>query len=125
MSKLTMGLMPGPFGTRVLLVGQGSRTLLKAVLPWEPNDPRAPRRLGEALSLWCGTKVSAALCADDAEILCGATSWLEAAADGRTGSELFDLRLVTGNAEAQGDLDEEGVEGFEEVRAFMHRWIES
>ena len=124
MRKLSMGLMPGPGGTRVLLVGERSETLLKALLPWNPANPEAPRKLGEALALWLGTPVSAVLCADDEEVMCGSRPWLEAAAAALIKSEQFELRLVTGNAEAQSDGDDEWLDGFEEVRAFMHRWSE-
>lgn len=125
MRKLSMGLMPGPGGTRVLLVGDRSQTLLKALLPWEPAHPEAPRRLGEALALWLGTPVSAVLCADDEDVLFGSMSWLDAAAADLTASEQFELRLVTGNDEAQRDGDDETLDGFEAVRAFMHRWSQS
>lgn len=125
MRKLSMGLMPGPGGTRVLLVGERSQTLLKALLPWEPANPEAPRKLGEALAMWLGTPVSAVLCVDDEDVLCGSMSWLEAAAVDLTASGRFELHLIMGNAEAQTDGDDEGLDGFEAVRAFMHRWSQS
>lgn len=122
MPKLSMGMVPGLGGTRVLLVGEQRQTMLKALLPWEPADPQAPRRLVEALAMWCGDKVSAAVSADDAAISFGATAWSEVEEAART-SALCDLRLVLGNSEAQHDGDDEDIHGFEEVRAFMHRWI--
>jgi hypothetical protein len=66
MSELRMVLSPGETVTRVIATAQsssGSETLLKACLRAQPAHPRAVQWLLEAVALWEGTAVRAALCA--------------------------------------------------------------
>ncbi len=58
--RLTATLSPGPLETR-LLVTCGLDDCLRAVLPTDPVDPRAPTELLESLASWMGTPVHAAL----------------------------------------------------------------
>jgi hypothetical protein len=53
---------PGPSETRILATHRGQRTLLKARLAAEPAHTRALATLLEALALWEGEPVRAALC---------------------------------------------------------------
>jgi hypothetical protein len=63
MSNLSMGISPGPQGTRVIAMAGPSDTILKARLSRHPSHPRALPTLLEAIALWQGVQVHAALCA--------------------------------------------------------------
>ena len=59
MSEIWMGILPGPQSTQVIAMAGASETIMKARL----SHPRAMATLLEAIALWQGTKVRAALCA--------------------------------------------------------------
>lgn len=66
MDELRMVISPGASTTRVIAITEGpsgSETLLKARLSAEPSHPRAVQWLLEAVALWQGARVRAALCA--------------------------------------------------------------
>jgi hypothetical protein len=63
MSNLWMAISPSLHATRVLAMAGASETILKARLKPQPSHPRALATLLEAIALWQGTKVRAALCA--------------------------------------------------------------
>jgi hypothetical protein len=65
MSSIWVGIAPGRTATRVLAMQGASETLLKARLRRDPSHPRALATLLEALALWQGRHVHAALAADD------------------------------------------------------------
>ena len=65
MNSIWMGIAPGPTSTRVLAMHGASETILKARLRRDPAHPRALATLLEALALWQGMQVRAALAADD------------------------------------------------------------
>jgi len=60
-----MGIAPGPVTTRVIAMAGASETILKARLCPEPKHPRALATLLEAVALWQGKHVRAALAADE------------------------------------------------------------
>lgn len=60
-----MGISASATETRVLAMAGPSATLLKARLSRDPSHPRALATLLEAVAMWQGTRVRAALCADD------------------------------------------------------------
>ena len=60
-----MGIAPGPTGTRVIAMEGARETILKARLCREPKHPRALATLLEAMALWQGRHVRAALAADE------------------------------------------------------------
>lgn len=122
MSKWSVGLMPEPWGCRVLVLEDGKRAVLRAVLPGEPKKPQALRALCEALALWSGTKVSAAVCADGEQFFSDRTSW--SAATAVDGGSLFEMKVVVGHDVTNEDLDSE-MGAFDAVRAFVCRWVES
>ena len=57
-----IAIRPGPTGTRVLATAGPHETLLKANLAAEPAHHRAVPALLEAIALWQGEQVRAALC---------------------------------------------------------------
>lgn len=65
MNTIWMGIAPGPTSTRVLAMHGAHETLLKARLRRDPAHPRALAALLEAMALWQGMPVRAALAADD------------------------------------------------------------
>jgi hypothetical protein len=65
MNSIWMGIAPGPTSTRVLAMHGASETILKARLRRDPAHPRALATLLEAIALWQGMQVRAALAADD------------------------------------------------------------
>lgn len=65
MNSIWMGIAPGPTATRVLAMHGASETILKARLRRDPSHPRALATLLEAIALWEGMPVRAALAADD------------------------------------------------------------
>lgn len=65
MDSIWMGIAPGRTGTRVLAMHGATETILKARLRRDPAHPRALATLLEAIALWQGAQVRAALAADD------------------------------------------------------------
>jgi hypothetical protein len=65
MSSIWMGIAPGRTSTRVLTMHGASETILKARLLRDPVHPRALSTLLEAIALWQGMAVRAAIAADD------------------------------------------------------------
>ena len=65
MDSIWMGIAPGRSSTRVLAMHGASETILKARLLRDPAHPRAFAMLLEAIALWQGMPVRAALAADD------------------------------------------------------------
>lgn len=63
METLWMGIAPSSRTTRVVAMARPGETILKAHLALEPKHPRAMATLLEAIALWEGRPVRAALCA--------------------------------------------------------------
>lgn len=70
MDSIWMGIAPGPRQTRVIAMHGASETILKARLRRDPAHPRAMASLLEAVALWQGVPVHAALAADDEQTSC-------------------------------------------------------
>src|SRR5829696_9126021 len=67
MTSIWMAIAPGRRFTRVIAMQGASDTILKARLRRDPLHPRALSTLLEAVALWQGAPVRAALAADDEE----------------------------------------------------------
>ena len=65
MSTIWMGIAPRETTTSVVVMTGPKETILKASLSREPAHPRALPTLLEAIALWEGSKVHAALGADE------------------------------------------------------------
>jgi hypothetical protein len=65
MSTIWMGIAPRATTTSVVVMTGPTETILKATLSREPSHPRALPTLLEAIALWEGAKVRAALGADE------------------------------------------------------------
>lgn len=64
MESIWMGIAPNATSTRVLAMAGPQDTFLKARLSRSPAHPRAMATLLEAIALWQGRPIRAALCAD-------------------------------------------------------------
>jgi hypothetical protein len=64
MESIWMGIAPSSATTRVIAMTGPGETILKAQLARDPRHPRALATLLEAIALWQGQPVRAALCAD-------------------------------------------------------------
>jgi hypothetical protein len=78
MAALWVGIDPHPTETRILAMAGPGEIVLKARLRPHPQHPRAAATLLEALSLWHGTQVRAALYADTEPPLFDTGSWIDA-----------------------------------------------
>lgn len=64
MESIWMGIAPSSKTTRVIAMAAPGDTILKAQLKRDPVHPRALGTLLDAIALWQGQPVRAALCAD-------------------------------------------------------------
>lgn len=64
MESIWMAIAPEATSTRVLAMAGAQDTILKARLSRSPSHPRAMASLLEAIALWQGLPIRAALCAD-------------------------------------------------------------
>lgn len=64
MESIWMGIAPSAASTRVLAMSGPHDTFLKARLLRSPSHPRAMATFLEAIALWQGRPIRAALCAD-------------------------------------------------------------
>lgn len=81
MESIWMGIAQGPKSTRVIAMDGPSDTILKAQLAREPRHPRALATLLEAIALWEGRPVRAALCAASSGLSCDSNLYREAFSD--------------------------------------------
>jgi hypothetical protein len=116
MSNLWMAIAPGPLASRVIAMTGPSETILKARLLRQPSHPRALATLLEAVALWQGTKVHAALVAEEREGVSDLSLYREAFTD--LGGPLYTLEWLP--AEARGrrrrGRDLAGVGDFSDLR---------
>jgi hypothetical protein len=92
MSDIWMGIAPDRQATRVIAMAGPSETILKARLLPSPAHPRAMATLLEAVALWQGTRVRAALSAAGPEGVSDSSIYREAFLDG--GGPLYTLDWV-------------------------------
>jgi hypothetical protein len=81
MESIWMGIAPSSAATRVIAMAGPSDTILKAHLARDPKHPRALATLLEAIALWQGQPVRAALCADAQGLPCDSNICREAFSD--------------------------------------------
>lgn len=91
-TTIWMGIAPGSVSTRVIAMAGASETILKARLAPEPHHPRALTTLLEAVALWQGRHVRAALAADEKVAGSDSTLFREIVPD--DGGALFTLEWV-------------------------------
>jgi len=96
MESIWMGIAPTSTTTRVLAMAGPSDTILKAQLARDPKHPRALATLLEAVALWQGQPVRAALCADAQGLSCDSNLCREAFLD--DGGALYSIVWVPAGA---------------------------
>jgi len=89
MESIWMGIAPGRETTRIVAMTGPSETILKARLLKDPAHPRALATLLEAVALWQGRTVRAALCAASGGLSCDSNLCREAFSE--EGGALFSL----------------------------------
>ncbi len=115
MGSLWMGVMPGLEFTRVVVQDGWAPILLKARLPHSPEHPRALEMLCEAIALWYGRKVCAALVVDGPGALCVTKPWRDTVA-GLTRHVLFEVHLVSRGRPAEERDRLDGLHDYHELR---------
>jgi hypothetical protein len=96
MESIWMGIAPGSSTTRVIAMAGPTDTILKAQLARDPKHPRALATLLEAVALWQGQPVRAALCADSLGLSCDSNLCREAFLD--DGGALYSVVWVPAGA---------------------------
>jgi hypothetical protein len=117
MRSIWVGIDSTCDGTRVLATSGSSETILKARLSATAQHPRAVPALLEALAMWQGMPVRAALVVDGADGSSATRLCLDAWAD-FGGAPLYSLEFVHGRKRRHRDrLD--GVGRFSDLRQLL------
>jgi hypothetical protein len=118
MRSIWMGIHPRADGTRILATAGPEETLLKAKLRADPQHPRAMATLLEALALWEGLPVRAALAVDGSGNGCGMGIYRESFADvGAT--PLYTLEYVPHHRRRRRRDDLGGLGDFRDLRRLL------
>lgn len=118
MSNLWMAISPNSRATRVIAMAGASETILKARLASQPAHPRALPTLLEAIALWQGEKVHAALCAAGRDGESDSSLFRAAFAD--FGGPLYSLEWVPAEGRARRrHRDLAGVGDFADLRRLL------
>jgi hypothetical protein len=118
MSNLSMGISPGPRDTRVIAMAGTGETILKARLSRQPSHPRALPTLLEAIALWQGVQVHAALCVADRDGASDSSLYRDAFAD--FGRPLYTLEWIPAAALGRRRRrDIHGVGDFADLRQLL------
>ncbi len=117
MRSIWMGIAPGLTTTRVVAMAGPSETILKAQLSKDPVHPRALATLLEALALWQGQPVRAALCADAAGFSSDSNICREAFLD--DGGALYSLVWVPAGAHRRRKHRLHGLGNFQDLERLV------
>lgn len=117
MTDIWMGIAPERDATRVVAMAGPSETILKARLARAPMHPRAMATLIEAIALWQGSHVRAALCAAESGQASDSSLFREAFTD--AGSALYTLEWVPPLGRRRRHRDLRGVGAFGDLRQLV------
>lgn len=117
MESIWMGIAPGPVSTRVIAMAGPSDTIMKAQLATDPRHPRALATLLEAVALWQGRPVRAALCADARGLSCDSNICREAFLD--DGGALYSVVWVPAGAHRRRRHRLHGLGNFEDLERLV------
>jgi hypothetical protein len=119
MESIWMGIAPNALNTRVIAMAGPHDTFLKARLLRSPAHPRAMPLLLEAIALWQGKTVRAALCADGRHGGSDTSFFQEAFTDG--GGPLYSLDWIPAPAHVRraARRDINGMGNFADLRRLL------
>ena len=117
MRSIWVGIHPCRTGTRVIAMDGPTETLLKARLPL-PRHPRAVAMLLEALALWHGTQVRAAVAADETLAMSG-TSLSPDLLGEVNGGPLYTLEYVPVHSRRRRRDGLDGLGDFRDLRQLL------
>lgn len=117
MQSVWMAIRPGPTVARILAMQGPEKTLLKANLDPNPAHPRALPYLLEAIAMWQGQKVRAALCVDESARSFGTTHYPDVLIDAAN-TPLYDLEWAPVRARRQRD-NLRGLGDFRDLRQLV------
>ena len=117
MESIWMGIAPGLETSRVVAMTSPSETILKAQLSQDPKHPRALATLLEAIALWQGHPVRAALCAEASGPSCDSTICREAFLD--DGGALYSLVWVPAGVHRRRRQRLEGLGNFRDLERLV------
>lgn len=117
MRSIWMGIAPTHESTRVIAMAGAERTLLKARLSPSPSSRRALPSLLEAIALWQGRPVRAALVADPSVNSSDTSLFRDSFAD--FGSALYTLDIVEALRRPRRRDDVDGMGRFEDLRQLL------
>jgi hypothetical protein len=115
MRPLWMGIRPGLEVTRIVVRDGWAPILLKGRLPHSPKYHGAVETLCEAVALWCGRKVCAALVVDGPDAFCGTKPWHDTV-DRLRDHPLFEVHLVSSGRPAHERDRLDGLHDYHELR---------
>lgn len=116
MEAIWMGVAPSAVATRVLAMASPSETILKALLRADPQHPRALGTLLEAVALWQGVPVRAALCVDESAPSSASTFYRGAWDDG---GALYSVSWVPGPGRRRQRFGVRGVGDFRDLERLV------
>jgi len=121
METIWMGIAPGSLTTRVIAMAGPEQILLKAQLARDPRHPRALPTLLEAVALWQGLPVRAALCADGGGASCDSSLCREASLDFTfdDGAPLYSVVWVPAGAHRKRRHRLHGLGNFEDLERLV------
>lgn len=118
MDSIWMGIAPSSTSTRVLAMDGAHDTFLKARLAHTPTHRHALSTLLEAIALWQGRRVRAALCVDDRRDGFDSTSCLETFPD--AGNALYSLDWIPARShDRRARRDIAGMGRFADLRELL------
>lgn len=117
MDDLWMAIAPGATTTRLMLMQGASTSLLSAELRRDPQHHRALSTLLEALALWQGARIRAALVVAEAASLSGTNLYRDAFDDGPR-TPLYTIEAVWDPRRGRR-RDRNGVAEFRDLRRIL------
>jgi hypothetical protein len=117
MDDLWMAIAPSTTSTRLMLMHGAAMSLLSAELRRDPQHHRALSTLLEALALWQGARIRAALVVDEAASLSGTNLYHDAFDDGPR-TPLYTIEAVWDPRRGRR-RDRSGVAEFRDLRRIL------
>ncbi|MBI2396042.1 MAG: hypothetical protein HYV09_41145 [Deltaproteobacteria bacterium] len=123
MESIWLGLCPGPRTIRILAMRGPTETVLKAHLSLRPSSPRAVIALLEALALWEGVQVRAALVVDDGSTSSSTTLYRDTFSMFGEQTPLYSLEWVPRRAVRRRRDELAGMHEFADLERMLARTV--